>query len=124
MGLIDDIKDDIQQITSDLDGFGWPLKFTARTGEIAEVVGLFTKHHMGMDSDGLRKNFKNAHASCSEKLLMDLGYPVRNAARECQMKGDFLEATDSTGQLWEYKILEVYPDETIGLIVFMLGDYE
>jgi|SRR5882762_6094772 len=125
MSLILQAKTDIEQITSDPQGFGWPLKFTARVGgEVAEVRGLYTKHHMGFNTEGLMTNIKNAHCSCSEKFLTDLGYPTRNAAGELSMKGDKVEVVDVNGQAWTYIINEQYPDETVGLNVFMLGDYE
>lgn len=124
MSLILAAKETIEQITGDPTGWGWPLKFIAPTGEEAEVVGLYTKHHMGMDTQGNRVNFKNAHCSCSEKFLVDKAYPVRNARGEVFMKNHTVVVTDVTGVTWQYRINENYPDETVGLIVFMLGDLE
>lgn len=125
MGLLNDIKEDIRAITSDTNGFGVELTFTAPTGEVAVVAGLHTKHHMGFDVEsGKDVNIKNAHCSVSEALLTEAGYPVRNAAGEVFLRDHQVQAVDSTGTLCKYVVAEWIPDETIGLILCILGDKE
>ncbi len=128
MGLLEDAMNDIADITSDVDsGWGSTITFTpvGRAGDPVTVNGLHTKHHMKTDTEGAAVNGKNAHVSVSEQLLIAQAYPVRNpATKEVAMKGDKVEVKDSTGESWTYTIDEVFPDETIGLIVCILSDYE
>ena len=124
MGLIDQAKSDIEDITSNTDGFGVALFFEGPCGEFAEITGLHTKHHLGVDTEGNSVNSKNAHVSFSEKFLTDLNYPVRNLDGEVSMVGHKVRVKDSTGLDKTYVIEENYPDETIGLIVCILGNFE
>ena len=124
MGLIEDIQDDIKDITTDVsEGFGVTLTFTAPTGEIAIISGLHTKIHFQIDPEGTPVNAKKAHVSFSEKLLTDLGYPLRNSDGLLTMRKHTVSVKDSTGSEKLYEVRETYPDETIGLIVCLLGDY-
>ncbi len=120
MGLIEQIKADIEQITSNLDEFGVELTLVAPTAETVTITGLHTKHNINFDTDGNKINSLNAHASFSEKFLTDANYPVRNADGEVDLKRHRLSAKDSTGIVKHYVINETWPDETIGLIVCVL----
>ncbi len=124
MGLIQRAKEAIERITSDPEGFAVPLLFRSKTGETAAVFGTARKIHLVQESQGQPMNGKDASCSVSEKFLTDLNYPVRDSSNECIMKDDFVTITDSAGTAWEYKIREIWPDETIGLIVCILGDFE
>lgn len=124
MGMIDQAITDIQRITSDASGFGVSLAFVDPDGDTATINGLHAKIHMAMDTEGNTVNSKKAHISFSEAELNAQGYVIRNAARECSMKDHKVTVSDSTGQSWQYIIREVYPDETVGLIVCILGDFE
>jgi hypothetical protein len=125
MNLLEMAKADIEDITSDAEGFSSELTITTPDGNTSATIrGLHAKTHMGFDTDGARVNSKNARASFSEKFLLDVNYPVRNAAGEVSIKDHRLRAKDSTGFDKEYIIREGYPDETVGLIVCILGDFE
>lgn len=87
------------------------------------VKGLATKHHLSFDSDGLQVNAKNAHITLDEKELIDLGYPVR-VNEEILLINHLVSVPDSSGIIKNYVINNVFPDETLGLIVCVLGDYE
>lgn len=123
MSLLDQIIEDVRTITGNPDEFGREISFEAPTGETAVIIGLHTKHHMGVDTDGIRVNSKNAHISFSEKLLTDKNYPVRNASGEVSLERHLVTVKDSTGNAPTYVIREWYPDETLGLIVCILGDF-
>lgn len=123
MSLIDQIKQDIKDITSNSNDFGAQLVFVAPTLETATIFGLHSKHTMSQDTEGNRINSKNAHISFSEELLTELNYPTRNAAGEFTLIGHKVTVMDSTGLSPTYKISENYPDETIGLMVCILKDY-
>ena len=126
MGIIEQAKLDVQDITSNLDGFGVTLTLTAPTSETIDVVGLHTKHHLSLDFEtGRALNSTNAHCSFSETELIDLGFiSIRNSKGEVDLKGYKVDIKDSTGTLKNYVIKEWFPDETVGLIVCILGQYE
>jgi hypothetical protein len=126
MGLIDQIKSDIEDITSNAEEFGWPLIFTTpdAAGTVT-VTGLYTKHHIQIDPESGRQiNVKNAHCSVSEKFFTAAGYPCRDANNEVQMKRHKVRTTDVSGITWDYVVQESFADETTGLIVFILGDFQ
>jgi hypothetical protein len=123
MGLMDQAKADIKQITSNAEEFGKEITLTAPDDSVATVIGLHTKHHLGVDTDGNRINTKNAHISVSESLLTDQSYPVRGSDGEVSLKNHKVSVSDSTGTVCTYRIKETYPNESTGLIVCILSDY-
>jgi hypothetical protein len=124
MGLLAQAKKDIEQITSNLNGWAAVLRFTSPTNEEVTINGLHTKHWTQNDPDtGRVINSKNAHISFSEQWMIDAGYQIRSASGEVYLSGHKVHVSDSTGFEKDYIIREWYPDETIGLIVCILGDY-
>jgi hypothetical protein len=141
MGLIEQAKNDIREITSNLDEFGVELTFKiplnyqvtiddsfdeSFVGAEAVIVGLHTKHHLGFDIEsGTDKVVKNAHCSFSEELLLETNpdYPIRDLKDRVAMVGHQVSAKDSTGVLRTYKIDQAFADETVGLIMCILGDF-
>lgn len=89
-----------------------------------ETTGFVSKHWINFDTDGNGVNTKNAHICIDEDLLTEGGYPVRNSDKEVHLKGHKVSTPDSSGVIKEYVIKEWFPDETLGLIVCILGDYE
>ena len=124
MSLINQIQKDILSITTNSTEFGVAINLEAPTAETIDIIGLHTKHHLGIDTDGNQVNTKNAHISFSEDAFIDSGYPIRNLNGEVSLKNHIVTAKDSTGNNKKYIIREWFPDETIGLIVCILGDYE
>lgn len=123
-GLIEQAKNDWQRFTSDPKAFGTSITLTAPTAEVAVVVGLATKHHISIDTDGNVVNTKNAHISISEQLLVDALYPVRTGGDEVTLIDHHVSYADSTGTVKEYVIKETFPDETVGMITCILNDFE
>jgi len=117
-------KLDIQAITSDLDGFGTALTFIALSAETANVVGLHAKHHTGFNDMGEAVNSLISSIAISEQFLTDAGYPVRDSNGEVSLKNHKVKAIDSTGVENTYVIREYFPDDTVGLIVCILGTYK
>lgn len=125
MSILAMAKADILQITSDPNGFSSELEFISPTGIKATIRGTHSKHHLAISNEAGRPvNSKNAHAGFVEKLLTDLLYPVRNAKGEVYLKDHRLNVVDSTGIKKNYVIKEWYPDETLGFIVCILGDFK
>ena len=124
MGLIEQARIDIARITQNLNEFGVNIDLVARTGEPASVTGLHTRHHLGVDSDGNMINSRNVHISICEDALIDADYPYRNSSNEVDFKNHRATVIDSSGEPRLYKVTQWHQDETIGLIVIILGDYE
>lgn len=86
------------------------------------LTGFATKHHINFDSDGNPINSKNVHICIDESVLVANGYPVRNAKGEIFLKNHQVSFSDSSGIVKTYVVRENFPDETLGLIVCILGD--
>lgn len=126
MGLMDQVRADWLSITSNANEFGVSIAFTSKDEvQTATVNGLHTKHHIGVDpTTGLPINTKNTHISVAEKLLNDAGFTTRNAKGEVSMRGHRVQCKDSTGVLKNYVIDQCWPNETVGMLCMVLGDYK
>ena len=89
-----------------------------------ETTGFVSKHWINFETDGSASNSKNAHITIDEAELVKNNYPYRNTAKEVYLRSHKVSTPDSSGELKEYVIKEWFPDETLGLIVCILGDYE
>lgn len=123
MSLLDQAKADIEQITTNTDEWARTMVFTAPDSSTAQVRGTHAKHHLSVDSDGVPVNSRNAHVSVAEQEFIDAGYTIRNSEGKVSLKDHTVTVKDSTGNDVTYIIREWYPDETIGLIVCILGDF-
>lgn len=138
MSLKDQARALIAQITTDTDS-GWAddivllspgnssfdSSFGITFGASVSIKGLHSKHHLGIDLEtGNHVNEKKAHISFTEQQVVDLGFPIRNAKGEVNMAKYLCKVKDSTGVLLLYVVEQWFPDETVGLIVCILGDYE
>ncbi len=88
------------------------------------IRAFASSHHLSIDPEtGLPVNVRNTHVSISEQVLIDAGYTVRDTNGEVNMINHFVTYTNSAGQSKKFKINQTFPDETLGLIVCILGDY-
>jgi len=125
MGVYEWAKEDWQQITTDtVSGAGIPITLISPGADVANIVGIATKHHIGIDDEGNVVNTKNVHISFSEKQLTDASYPTRDSDGEVSLYGHKATWIDSTGSSITYAIREFFPDETMGVILCILGDLE
>lgn len=125
MGLAEQAKLDAKWITANSNHFGVSITLTSTSNISATVFGLHTKHHTSWDPEsGEVIDGKRAHISVSEEVLEDSGYPVRNSNQEISMVGHLVEVADSTDVVKKYIVRQTFPDETLGLIVMILGDFE
>lgn len=123
MGLLDQARIDLEQISGNTNDFG--VEITINKDNVDYVVtGFHTKHHTGYDTDGVRISTKIASVGFSEKKLTDLGCTVRNAKDEVLLNKSLVNVKDSTGDVKSYICRESYPDEALGFIILILGDYE
>ena len=122
MSLLERAREDIKTITTDLNGFAVSMVFIIGGTEYPPVTGLHTKHHLGFNAE-LQKwaNVKNAHISVAESEFIRIDYPLRNAAGEVFMQYHKVRVADSTGEERLYNVDQWFPDETVGLIMCILG---
>jgi hypothetical protein len=105
-------------------GFEEDIELISVDGTISvNITGLATKHHITFDTDGNAVNEKNVHICIVESVLCDLGYPVRDASGEVNLRRHLVNFPDSTGIMKNYIVRENLPDEALGLIVCILEDY-
>lgn len=85
------------------------------------VTGLASKHHLGIDPNtGISVNSENIHISFSEKTLNDLGITTRDLKNKITLLGWFVKITETNYMNGGYKIVQNWPDETLGLIICIL----
>lgn len=105
-------------------GFQSDIKITTPSDSVSvDTTGWATKHHLNFDTDGTQINAKNAHICLDEEKLTAAGYPVR-VNEEVNLINHKIIVKDSSGVDKNYIIKENFPDETLGLIVCVLGDLE
>lgn len=105
-------------------GFEENISLQTANGLISiETTGFVSKHHINFGTDGSAINAKNAHICISEEELVLKAYPVRNFQNEVYLLNHKVLAEDSSGVVKKYIIKEWFPDETLGLIVCILSDY-
>lgn len=127
MGLLEQARKDLLKITTNKSsGFAVDITFNSDDYNHKTVQGIYTKHSTQIDPQtGLSVTSKNCSVSVAEAALITAGYTVRDSAKKLvSMKGHFVRFIDSTGEEGLYKIAEQRPDETIGLITFILSDAE
>jgi hypothetical protein len=104
-------------------GFEVDITLTPPVGDPVSVKGLGTKHHNSVGTDGLPINSKNVHISLIESDLTEKGITVRDVNGEVNLRNYLANFIDSSGVLKNYIIKETFPDETVGVITCILGDY-
>lgn len=125
MGMIETAQAAVKRIRTDPNGFTKTIQFIATDGiTTATIRGMSAVIHLGVDNQGEFVNTRKAHISFSESSLSDTGFPVRDSSNTLILKGNRVSVIDSTGQAEQYVIREIYPDEALGLLVCMLGDFE
>lgn len=125
MGMIETAQAAVKRIRTDPNGFTKSIQFTAADGiTTATIRGMSAVIHLGVDNQGEFVNTRKAHISFSESSLSDTGFPVRDQTNTIILKGNRVGVIDSTGVVEQYVIREIYPDEALGLLVCMLGDFE
>src|ERR1035437_2356672 len=123
MGLMAQIKDDIQQITTNINDFATAILFTPPTGPAKTCNGIGVKHNLKFDDFGNPVSSKTARITVSEPALVAAGYTVRNAGHEVALIGHKVNWTDVMGIVWSYKVKENIAGETNGIIVLILADF-
>lgn len=122
MSLLDRARLDNAFISSNINDFAVIGNFTSHVaGETASVGVLHTKHHLSVDYDGDASNTKISSIGVNESILNAQFYPTREN-QEVNMEGDNVTIPDSSGVNKSYVVIETFADETLGLIILILGD--
>jgi hypothetical protein len=123
MSLVNRARQEARRYTSNSADFAVPVKFTHPEGWSIVVNARATKHSFNYDNNGIPHNSRNASVTVHESLLISQGYPVRNERGDVKMINHLVTWADATGRESTYIINEQMPDEALGLIIFILGDY-
>lgn len=116
MSLIDQIIDDIAEITSG--DASIEIQLISPTGLQVYTTGFHAKHHLGINPEnGAPMHSKKACISFAEK---NCSVSIR-IKEEVNLKNWRVRCKDSTGDIKKYKCEQWFPDETVGLITVLLS---
>ena len=87
-----------------------------------QLKGLTSKHWIKFDTDGSPINAKNVHLNLVEEDIQALGFETRGKNGNVKLIDYYVIVQDSTNVYKKYQVKEVYPNESLGLIVFILGN--
>ena len=87
-----------------------------------QLKGLTSKHWLQFDSDGSLINAKNVHLNLIEKDIQELGFETRGKNGNVNLLDYYVIVQDSTNNYKKYQVKEVYPNESLGMIIFILGN--
>lgn len=122
--LFDIVKRDAKSFINS-GGYQIDIRLISKDGlKTINISGWAVKHFGSFDSDGNQVNTKNVHVTIDEDILKGLGYPVRNSKNEISLLQHKVSFKDSSGDLKDYIVRENFPDENLGLILLILGDYQ
>ena len=124
MGLIERARKSAQRIVSNLNGFGQEIILRSPSGVVLKINGLHKKIRLGIDTEGNIINSKTATITISDLDLTMAGYPFRDNNKEVDLTAHHVSVADVTGLQCSYMIQSWHPDETIGIIVCYLQDFE
>lgn len=123
--MIETAAASVKRIRQDPNGFTKSIQFTSNDGLTTVTIrGMASVIHLGVDNQGEFVNTRKAHISIVESSLTDVGFPTRDSNGALTLKGNRVNVVDSTGNVEQYVIREVYPDEAMGLMVCILGDFQ
>ena len=123
MSLVEQSQKDAQQFLTNTNEFGVSITLTAPDSTVLEVNGWHVKHHTGYDIEsGVMVNSKMGSVAITELDLINAGYPYRNADGEVKLLDHTVVVADVTTTPKTFTVRENYPDETLGVIVLILGD--
>ena len=124
MSLITQAQKDAQQFLGNVSDFGIAITLTAPDLTVVVVNGWHTKHHTGFDVEsGVIVNSKMGSVAIHELDLVAAAYPFRDANDEVDLLNHLVSVADITGTQKQFVIRENYPDQTLGIITLILGDY-
>jgi hypothetical protein len=121
MSVLDRARFDIKRFSKEIS-----LTFFRIAGQNEKTVsGVASRHHLGIDLEtGLNINSRQVYCSISESNLNTAGYITRDANGNVNLVNTFVKWADSTGITRTYKITECFPDDTLGYLTCILGQWQ
>ena len=114
-------RNDAHRVLSQM---GFETGITLTKGDVSVTVnGLTPVHHIAFGTDGVLVNTKDVRISVSEMALTNADFTVRNTNNEVYLRDVLVSFADSTGTSKTYIVKENYADESLGVIVLILGKY-
>lgn len=92
--------------------------------QTASFKNFHTKHHLAIDTDGNPYNSQSAHICVLRKELDNQSYIYINPkTNKIDFRGHRVTVKDSF-ELKTYVVNEFLPNETLGFIILILGDFK
>lgn len=123
MSLYEQVKRDIEQITTDPTGFSVALDLSDSNGNTASVRGQYTDHVNIFDESGLPMTGKMSAVFISEQVLIDAGYPTRTLENLITLTDHRVTINYADGTSKRYIVAETRPDYTINFVTLILSEY-
>ena len=125
MGLMQQIKVDVERITGATNEFAQPVSIKSPSGEIADTTGLYADISIMLDSNGNPYTTRDVNASISEGniLAANPNYPTRNSRGTLDFKGHLVTLTYADTSTIQMKVKDFFPDATINLVNLILENY-
>lgn len=126
MGLIDQIRSDLNDIITNSNDFGVTLVFQTNSSPVTTATLTGTGRHIDLTFDelGMVKGLgSNATCTVSEASLIAANYPYKNGNGDIDFKKHKVTMTDATSTGY-YMVRTWIPNEYLGIISFELSDFE
>ena len=117
----------IADIKSILNSEDWSVSmaFTSPdTLHLATVNGIEATTGVGMNSEGKPINTKHTRITVCEADLVLEGITTRDSRGDVSMLNYLVDYTNKFGIKLNKKVIEQFPDDTLGTITFWLSDYK
>ncbi len=127
MGLIDQIRSDLNSIITNSNDFGVTLLFenpNTSPAETATIIGTGRHINLQFDEMGMVKAYgSNATCTVSEAALIAANYTYKNTDGNIDFNRHRVTMTDATST-GIYQIKTWIPNRNLGIISFELSDFE
>lgn len=122
MAIIDIAREDWARLNDEVE-----LILCAPTGERAVFMGIGTANFITETlTDGQEAIANDVHISFSESVLLAANptYPIRDNEKNITLKGHRVSFKDSGGNLKDWAVKIVFPDNTVGVIAAKCEKYK
>lgn len=126
MGLIDQIREDLNTIITNANDFGVTLELeNPNTSPISTATVTGTGRHISLKFDELgmvQAIGSNATCTVSEAALIAAGYTYKNSNDEIDFRRHKVTMDDAT-RVGVYMVKDWIPNRNLGIISLVLGDF-
>jgi len=123
MNIVEQMKQDLEEITGNADEFGVTLSFVSPTNETAQITGMYSDHSNSYDESGQNITGKFTHVTISEQFLINKNYPTRNTDGLADLNEHLVTVHYIDGSTKQYSVDDVRPDYTVNLFLLILSEY-